>query len=135
MSPHRHSHGSRADGYALPAGLKSPPNAPQLHANIAAFERLLSHNPRAKIIWAHAGSDNTGYRTPDLCRRLLRAHPNLYMEIKTDPQLNGKNYPIEDGKIKPDWLQLFVDFQDRFIIALTSTIPSQRRRNSAGKQL
>ena len=36
----------------LPAGLKSPPNPPRLHANIAAFERLLTHNPRAKIIWA-----------------------------------------------------------------------------------
>ena len=26
---------------ALPSGLKSPPNAPRLHANIAAFEKLL----------------------------------------------------------------------------------------------
>jgi predicted TIM-barrel fold metal-dependent hydrolase len=100
----------------LPVGLKSPPNPPQLHANIAAFERLLSHNPRAKIIWAHAGSDGTGFRTPDLCRRLLQAHSNLYMEIKTDPQAHGKNYPLADGKIKPDWLALFTDFPDRFII-------------------
>ncbi len=83
--------------------------------DIAAFERLLAHNPRAKIIWAHAGADGTGFRTPDLCRRLLLAHPNLYMEIKADPLNPGKNYPLVDGKIKPEWLKLFEDFPDRFI--------------------
>jgi predicted TIM-barrel fold metal-dependent hydrolase len=100
----------------LPAGLKSPPNPPKLHENISAFERLLSHNPRARIIWAHLGSDNTGYRTPDLCRRLLDAHPNLYMEIKVDPLSLGKNPPMVDGKIKPEWRDLFEDFPSRFII-------------------
>jgi Amidohydrolase len=62
----------------LPQGLKSPPNAPRLHANIAALERFLSHNPRAKVIWAHLGSDFTGFRTVELDRRLLQAYPNLY---------------------------------------------------------
>jgi predicted TIM-barrel fold metal-dependent hydrolase len=116
---------------ALPAGLKSPPNPPRLHANIAAFERLLEHNPRAKIIWAHAGSDNTGFRTPALCARLLAAHPNLYMEIKTDPLAKGKNYPLENGKIKPEWLALFTRFPNRFIIGTDqhypeTTAPEQR---------
>jgi predicted TIM-barrel fold metal-dependent hydrolase len=107
----------------LPSDLKSPPNAPRLHENIAAFERLLSHNPRANIIWAHAGSDSTGYRTPDLCRRLFLAHPNLYMEIKADSQNPGKNYPLADGKIKPEWLKLFMDFSDRFIIGSDQHYP------------
>ena len=57
-----------------PAGLK-PPNPPQLHENIAPLERFLQHNRRAKIIWAHAGSDNTGYRTPDLCRNFWARTP------------------------------------------------------------
>jgi Amidohydrolase len=107
----------------LPAGLKSPPNAPQLRENIAAFERLLAHNARARVIWAHAGADGTGYRTPDLCRRLLRAHPNLYMEIKADPEHPGKSYPLAGGKIKPDWLRLFQDFPDRFIIGSDQHYP------------
>jgi len=93
-----------------------PPNPPELHGNIAAFERLLAHNRRAKIIWAHAGSDNIGYRTPELSRRLLQAHPNLYMEIKFDPGFPGKDPPIVDGKLKPEWLKLYSDFPDRFII-------------------
>jgi hypothetical protein len=108
----------------LPSDLKSPPNASQLHGNIQALERLLFHNTHAKIVWAHAGTDLTGFRTPDLCRQLLRAHPNLYMEIKTDTQNVGKNYPLaDDGKIKPDWLQLFEDFPDRFIIGSDQHYP------------
>jgi predicted TIM-barrel fold metal-dependent hydrolase len=100
----------------LPLDLKSPPNPSNIHENLAAFERLLNHNPRAKIVWAHAGSDNLGNRTPDLCRRLLQAHPNLYMEIKIDPLDLGKNPPLANGKIKPEWLKLFEDFPGRFVI-------------------
>ena len=81
----------------LPPDLKSPPNAARLHANIAAFERFLAHNPRAKVIWAHLGSDFTGFRTVELDRRLLQTHPNLYMEIKTDPDAHGRNYPLGSG--------------------------------------
>jgi Amidohydrolase len=101
----------------LPPGLKSPPNPSSLSENLTSFERLLAHNASAKIVWAHAGSDSLGYRTPDLCRRLLQAHPNLYMEIKIDPLELGKNPPLAaDGKIQPQWLNLFKDFPDRFVI-------------------
>ncbi|HTR38613.1 MAG TPA: amidohydrolase family protein [Bryobacteraceae bacterium] len=107
----------------LPRDLKSPPNPPQLHENISAFERLLAHNPRAKIIWAHLGSDGTGYRTPDLCRRLLQKHSNLFMEIKLDPKAPGKNYLMAGEKIKPEWLKLFEDFPGRFIIGSDQHYP------------
>jgi predicted TIM-barrel fold metal-dependent hydrolase len=108
----------------LPEGLKSPPNAPQLHENIAAFERLLAHNPKAKIIWAHAGTDGTGFRTPELMRRLLQAHPNLYMELKLDGSAAAKNPPLVDGKVSPDWLKLLQDFPDRFIIGSDQHYPA-----------
>ena len=110
----------------LPAPLKSPPNPPQLRANIAAFELLLEHNPRAHIIWAHAGWDNTGYRTPGLCRRLLRTHPNLYMDLKIDPANPGKNSPLvggASGAIKQEWLQLFREFPDRFVLGSDQHYP------------
>ncbi len=99
----------------LPSDLAAP-NPPQLPANIPDFERLLAHNRAAKIIWAHAGADFTGYRTPELCRRLLMAHSNLYMEIKVDPTTPGKTPIVAGGKIKPEWLKLFQDFPDRFVI-------------------
>jgi predicted TIM-barrel fold metal-dependent hydrolase len=96
-----------------------------LHDNIAAFERLLAHNQGANIVWAHAGSDNTGYRTPDLCRRLFRAHSNLYMQIKLDPVSPGKNYPLDSvsGRINSEWLRLFQDFPDRFVIGTDQHYP------------
>ena len=100
----------------MDSNLKAP-NPPRLHGNFAALERLLAHNPRAKLIWAHAGQDNTGFRTPELMRGLLSRHPNLYMEIKYDPTALGKNPPVDaSGKLKPEWLKLYQDFPDRFII-------------------
>jgi predicted TIM-barrel fold metal-dependent hydrolase len=102
------------------------PNPPQLPANIAAFERLLAHNPRAKIVWAHEGWDNTGFRTVALSRRLLQAHANLFMELKVDPLSPGLNSPLEGGatgKIKPEWLKLFQDFPNRFVIGSDQHYP------------
>lgn len=109
-----------------PPGVKSPPNPLALHANIAAFERLLEHNRQAKIIWAHAGWDNTGHRTAALCRTLLLAHPNLYMDIKIDPLNPALNSPLVDGAtgpIKPEWLALFREFPDRFVIGTDQHYP------------
>jgi predicted TIM-barrel fold metal-dependent hydrolase len=99
----------------LPSDLGAP-NPPQLPENIAGFERLLEHNSKVKIIWAHLGADFTGHRTPELCRRLLKSHLNLYMEIKSDPLTPGKTPVVVDGKIGPEWLKLFQDFPDRFVV-------------------
>jgi predicted TIM-barrel fold metal-dependent hydrolase len=110
---------------ALPAWLKSPPNAEQLHENISAFGRLLAHNRRVKIIWAHLGSDNTGFRTPEGARQLLRAHSNLYMEIKCDPRALGKNPVLANGRVEPEWLKLFEEFPDRFIIGSDQHYPEE----------
>jgi predicted TIM-barrel fold metal-dependent hydrolase len=107
----------------LPARFKSPPNAPRLRENLSAFERLLAHDRRAKIIWAHAGADGTGQRTPALCRRLLKAHPNLSMELKVDPRNPGLNPLLEEGRIRPEWLQLFAEFPDRFVIGSDQHYP------------
>jgi predicted TIM-barrel fold metal-dependent hydrolase len=104
-------------------GVKMPS---MLRANIGAFERLLSHNPRARIVWAHGGWDNTGARTPQLMRRLLAAHPNLYSEIKIDPLNAGLNSPLAGGAtgaLKPEWLKLFQDFPDRFVIGSDQHYP------------
>jgi predicted TIM-barrel fold metal-dependent hydrolase len=124
------------DDIATPADM-GPPNPPRLHANIAPLERLLAHNPRAKLIWAHAGSDNVGFRSPDMMRKLLKAHPNLYMEIKYDPGFPGKDPPIVDGKLKPEWLKLYQEFPDRFIIGSDqhfdppATVPLARAQQNA----
>ena len=110
----------------LPPNVKSPPNPPRLHEDIAALERLLAHNRRARIVWAHAGWDNTGYRTVGLCRRLLRAHANLYMDVKIDPRSPGLNTPLTDGAagaLRAEWLALFREFPDRFVLGTDQHYP------------
>jgi hypothetical protein len=93
------------------------PNPANLKENISGFERLLTHNPKARIVWAHAGWDNTGERTVQLMRRLLTEHPNLYMSIKIDERAPKRTSPFDmDGNLKPGWLALLRDFSDRFLI-------------------
>ena len=97
---------------------RSVNNPHRLRENISAFERLLAHNQKAKIIWAHVGWCNTGFRTPALCRELFNKHPNLSMSFKLSPESVQETRPINEDKnaIKPEWLQLIKDFPDRFII-------------------
>ncbi len=97
---------------------KSGNNPKMIRENLSAFERLLDHNKKAKIIWAHAGWCNTGYRTPDLCRKLLKKHPNLFMSFKLSPESVPETRSTNEDKkaIKAEWLQLIKDFSDRFLI-------------------
>lgn len=101
----------------LPRRMRNRPRNPEmLRENIESFERLLDHNPDAKIVWAHAGWCNTGERTPELCDRLLSKHPNLYMSLRVVPK-NIPGRPIDgDGRIKPAWRELILKYPDRFLI-------------------
>lgn len=97
---------------------RSGRNPARLRENISAFERLLAHNREARIIWAHVGWCNTGARTTGLCRRLLSRHPNLYMSIKLSPEGVAEVRPIsaDQKSIRPEWLELFREFPERFVI-------------------
>lgn len=94
-------------------------NPSTLIANIAGFERLLQHNRNARIVWAHVGWDNTGDMTVGLLRRLLGAHPNLYLQLKIDnlPATFPANRPLDSAnRLKPEWLDLIRSFPDRFVM-------------------
>jgi predicted TIM-barrel fold metal-dependent hydrolase len=110
--------------------LRSPPNPKMLRPNIGAFERLLAHNRKAKIIWAHAGWDNTGHRSPELARKLLEKHPNLYMSIKVSRDSLPKNRPLRDRgtRLNPAWLKVIRTFPDRFLIGSDQFYVSPRAR-------
>ena len=97
---------------------------PKLFCNkLPAFERLLAHNPKTKICWQHAGSDWYGYLTVDLSRRLLQQYPNLYMSLALGRRCVQENAPLsDDQQIRPEWLRLFRDFPDRFVIGSDSFI-------------
>ena len=127
-------------GIPLPPELDLDRNPSFLTENLAAFERLLAHNRGARIAWAHAGWDNTGYRTFDLMRQLLQDHPNLYMNIKIAGLAEGSisekpnlYRPLDDNNLlRPEWLDLIRSFPDRFTIGtdvkhLTDSLDSIER--------
>jgi predicted TIM-barrel fold metal-dependent hydrolase len=95
----------------------NPSNPAVFKENLNAFERLLAHNRKARIIWAHAGTDPLLTRTPELQRELLARHPNLYMSLRPGP---GGPHPVfvldPPGTLKPAWLALLRDFPDRFVL-------------------
>ena len=108
-------------------GRASPNNPPTIEGNIPGLERLLTHNREAKIVWQHVGWDNTGHMTVNLLRRLLQAHPNLNMALKI--RMNDfarqpmKNRPVDsDWNVKEEWLALFEDFPDRFVMGIDEFI-------------
>ncbi|HTM08033.1 MAG TPA: amidohydrolase family protein [Verrucomicrobiae bacterium] len=92
-------------------------NPSTLKANLAAFERLLAHNPAARIVWAHAGTDPLGTRTVELQRELLARHPNLFMSLRLSA---GGPPPVaaldSDKRFKPAWLALLKEFSGRFVV-------------------
>ena len=48
------------------------------------------------------------------------------MELKIDPLNAGLNSPLDGGatgKLKPEWLKLFQDFPDRFVIGSDQHYP------------
>ena len=101
----------------MPDRMRKGANPERLKENISGFERLLAHNRKARIVWAHAGWDLTGERTVPLMRSLLEEHPNLYMSIKLDPRGPQRTSPFTpDGVLRPDWVALLRAFPDRFMI-------------------
>jgi hypothetical protein len=120
------SHGMPIDIHmeAVPEDMPFPPNRvrpadpPTLHANIEGLERLLGHNPRARIVWVHAGWDLTGERTIPLMRGLLERHANLAMSIKIDVSGTPATAPFfpDGSEIRPGWIALLRAFPDRFVI-------------------
>lgn len=133
----------------VPSRFQSGENPPVLKANFAAFERLLAHNRKAKIVWAHAGSDPLGHWTPGLSRELLARHPNLYMSLRFParfgmagagreqaskeagaPGMPGGGFGLPamafqpGGTINAQWLQLVQDFPDRFVLGGDQFVPS-----------
>ena len=105
---------------AVPAELrqKSGRNPARVGPNLAAFERLLAHNRRARIVWTHAGLDSTGARSPSLTRTLLQRHANLYVSINVHPgNVFAGTVPMSvNGPLKPEWRALLMEFPDRFVI-------------------
>ena len=110
---------------ATPKRLERFGNPRRLDSNLAAFERLLAHNRGAKIVLAHAGWDVTGQWSAAVSRRLLSAHPNLYMSLKIvsrGARLKNRLVSGQPPKVVDDWLTVFMAFPERFVIGSDSFV-------------
>ncbi|MCZ6605773.1 MAG: amidohydrolase family protein [Alphaproteobacteria bacterium] len=117
----------------LALAARSRANPASVDANEAALERLLAHNRDARIVWTHFGWDNTGRRTVDQARRLLDRHANLYLSIKIAPDAPINGSPLTgQGDIHDDWLALFSDFPERFVVGVDQFHASPRARRQIG---
>lgn len=104
-----------------PASLSSPRNPPMLKANLDGLERLLAHNRKTTIMWAHAGSDPVGFFIPQLAREMLGRHPNLAFSIR--PLYNSPSALVNPrGGVNKEWVAVLRDFPDRFVIGTDSFI-------------
>ena len=108
---------------AIVDSLKQVSHNPKIiPATIGGFENLLIHNRGAKIVWQHIGWDNTGGTTPELLRKLLAKHPNLYLALRREEGAKaGRSFTPnriadESGKLYPQWLKLINDFPERIMI-------------------
>ncbi len=77
------------------------------HCDEEALLILFSHNPKAKIIWAH-----TGFSTaPSRVAELMTTYPDLWGELSYRSGIVDGS-----GKLTADWRSLFARFPDRFLI-------------------
>ena len=77
------------------------------HCDVEALEILFSHDPRAKIIWAH-----TGFGTePAKVRELFARYPALWGELSYRSGITDGS-----GKLSADWRDLFARHSDRFLL-------------------
>ncbi|MFC1491594.1 amidohydrolase family protein [Nitrospinota bacterium] len=115
-------------------------NPAAIEPTVPALERLLAHNRDARIVWQHIGWDNVGQMRVPLLRRLLKAHPNLYMALRVEARLNqvGGGPPMPnrivdaDMRIRPEWRAFMEEFGDRLMIGADEFIsPNENPRKPA----
>ncbi|MDT8989731.1 amidohydrolase family protein [Curvibacter sp. APW13] len=110
---------------ARPASLTSPNNPAEFEPNFEAFERMLAHNRKARIVWAHAGGvDMLGNYTPQLVQSLLERHPNLFFSLRPMGREPGVMLQAGGGPMKrrlnPEWVNVVEKYPDRFVLGSDS---------------
>jgi hypothetical protein len=77
------------------------------HADAEAVEILMSHNPKARIIWAHTGFGLEAERVS----AILTTYPSVTGELSYRSGIVDGG-----GKLTAEWRMLFTKFPDRFLL-------------------
>lgn len=84
------------------------------HADSAAIERIYTHDPTARVIWAHAG-----FADPAEIRRMLDRYPTLVADLA----FRSDHY--SGARVAPEWRRLFIDHADRFMVGSDTYTPER----------
>lgn len=84
------------------------------HSDADAVERLFRQEPEARIIWAHAG-----YEPPPRVHGMLRRYTHLWAELPSRDDLTI------NGRLAPEWQEIFLEFPDRFMIGTDTHTPDR----------
>jgi hypothetical protein len=82
------------------------------HSDAQAIEKLFALDPKARILWAHAGMSEP----PEVVDRTLGRHPALWADLSYRDVAPG-------GTLDPAWKALFLKYPDRFIYGSDTWIP------------
>ncbi|MBI5390249.1 hypothetical protein HZB02_02070 [Candidatus Woesearchaeota archaeon] len=110
--------------YHVPISFHFVPDDPVANA---AFEKMLSHNKDATLIWAHLGFNNMPLNSTTLNDFLLR-YPHLYLDTagiqgmfdppgSQDIQKFNWDRLMTNGLLNKDWKQFFETWNSRILVA------------------
>lgn len=108
------------------------PNGKSREAEVfGGVEYLLRRYPDLKIIWSHTAMTN-----PENARRILKKYPNVMMNLKhiRDHSKWRNLEPVtnEEGRVYQDWMVLFEEMPERFMIGTDAKMGREKRFNPAG---
>lgn len=87
------------------------------HSDARAVEILFRHDPRARVLWAHAG-----FTTPDAVAAMMARYPNLWVETAIRHDIGP------GGDLAEGWKAVFLKYQDRWMIGTDSYVTSRWHR-------
>jgi hypothetical protein len=87
-----------------------------VHSTHEAVEKIFEYEPRAKILWAHAGMSDP----PEVVARMFDRFDNLWVDISI------REYDIApQGQLDPEWEKLFLDYTDRITVGSDTWVNGQ----------
>ncbi len=85
-----------------------------VHSDADAIELIISQDPDAKIVWAHAGFEE-GHVVSDL----LDNHDKLWADLSFRREI------FVNGRFLHGWRELLIRHSDRFMLAIDTYIPQR----------
>ncbi|MGC9457681.1 MAG: amidohydrolase family protein [Halothiobacillaceae bacterium] len=94
-----------------------------IHGDPPIIDKTFALWPEARVLWAHLGT----IPEPEILRDYLTRHPD---RLWIDTSVRDDRIAPE-GRLKPEWRSLFLEFPDRFVVAVDTF--SVNRWNAYGE--